>query len=585
MSWAINKFPDNCALLEIAGMLEFGAGDPFAAPLLIEEAVAKGLPYRPHSYQAAVATMCLLGQFERARRLLEGIAPQDGRHLHLHVAAAEQRWAAAESTFGSGTVSRNAVIDALAKKDFALVAYLTCRLFSSPTADAEDYILVADVARSLNGRGYIYLNELISKGRAAAFFCASHSLKAVEAFAESLIQECAFSDSAQLYLSLAYRDESPIGSGLMLRMALFFNATGAIQLSTLRRLRRDLGSRIWDLNLLNYADRVIALKCGEKIGPERRAGWLSSVRPPSVRPRIALCLSGQFRGYAEAWKRTRNVLDQHDVTVFIATWPRVGHGTGAQGSIDRLLPPFLVAGLPKELRSREIIENRYPSLYRLIVEDDSASDEMSLRAVYCTEHVALLDEDALEKRLAPHPGLMALNSFNQAKSYFALHESLAARAAHEEKVGMFDVTIICRPDRALEALSDCDLRAVSDRRVYRTDHFYAWAVGHQTGIMSSGVADDLRDIWPAIWDARSFACFRGASGRAAEWLMGEVLVGRGVAVQSLRGTRFSRPVANSLAPEEVLAALLQDVQGEGQDDLDRLFIGITEANVGFFYGR
>lgn len=581
LSKALNLYPDQCALPGMAGMLELENGDPFAGLLLIETSVARGLPFWPHIYSAAVTLMCFLGQFARAQRLVGVATPEQGASLLAQIRTAQERWIAGEARCPPGKVKQEALTAALAEGELPLASHLVRRLFASPDATSADYLLVSGAAAQLSARGFQEDGGLTTKGHAAAMLRPPVSPLAALRFADDLILRRSFGDAGALYLSLVDAADEQIDPSELLRMLLLCLAAGAIDIDAVRAARRRLGARIADAALLHYADNAIARFAGEPAGggarepaaTEDRAIRRAFTRRPLISPRIALCLSGQLRGYAKAWEQTRRALEHADVTVFVATWPRTGSGIGTQGGMDRVLPPGLYNRLPPELRSREIIEERYPSLYRLALAAGAAVDKAELSAFYETGHVLVLDEEAFEARCAPHPDLIVGNSLNQAKMYYAMHACLAARAAHEAAAGVFDVVIRNRPDRTLEVLSDRDLAAVHDRRVCRTDHFYGWAVGDQTGIMSSAVADEVEAIWPAIWNAKRFACFPGASGRAAEWLMGEVLVGRGVAVERLGGTRLSGLLSTTIEPMDVLVALLADIASGDQrsrDDLSML---------------
>lgn len=71
LSEAVGRFHDCAMHAEVAAMLEFFAGNPLQGAILVTEAVARGMPSRPHVINEATTVYCLAGRLPEAEGLIE----------------------------------------------------------------------------------------------------------------------------------------------------------------------------------------------------------------------------------------------------------------------------------------------------------------------------------------------------------------------------------------------------------------------------------------------------------------------------------------------------------------------------------
>jgi hypothetical protein len=163
------------------------------------------------------------------------------------------------------------------------------------------------------------------------------------------------------------------------------------------------------------------------------------MRPAHRKPRIALCLSGQLRGYLRTLDTWRGgLLRGAEVHTFVHTWTRVGRARPEPWRVS--LPfdgPAFVAEYRKQATGAgmEVMEARYPHLFLALRDTDRVS-AASLQAFYQTPHVVVEDDD--DPRFADWT--------NATK----MHYKIQAAAALAERSGIeVDLVVRIRPDRAM----------------------------------------------------------------------------------------------------------------------------------------
>lgn len=157
------------------------------------------------------------------------------------------------------------------------------------------------------------------------------------------------------------------------------------------------------------------------------------------RVKVALCVSGQMRGYGAALETWRQgLLGQAEFHIFVHTWSAIGRA-GAQPF--RKVLPFEGAAFRDAwrrigmLEGFETMQARYPALLAALA-DGSRVDAETLRAAYGAREVVVDDETRPE----------FAGFTNQDKMHFKIHAADAlARASGEA----FDLVLRLRPDLSL----------------------------------------------------------------------------------------------------------------------------------------
>jgi hypothetical protein len=154
------------------------------------------------------------------------------------------------------------------------------------------------------------------------------------------------------------------------------------------------------------------------------------------RPRIALCISGQLRGFRKAWATWRPLLAGVDATIFVSSWRRIGHGTPEP---FRYVLPFEGEAFSRAYKAvgaelgLEGLQARYPRLFAALDRSGTVA-ESDLAALYRTPHVMLDDET--------QPAFAAMS--NSEKMYHKIERCFQMASATGET---FDLVVRLRPDK------------------------------------------------------------------------------------------------------------------------------------------
>ena len=312
----------------------------------------------------------------------------------------------------------------------------------------------------------------------------------------------------------------------------------------------------------------------------------ASIDAPAIvsasRPlRVAICVSGQLRGFVQAVPTWENLhLERHDVSIYVDVWKTIGRNWERLWNFTRAHPELnLILVGPNGL---PFLRDRYPRFAAAAWAPGAESDEADaamVRGVFNTEFVRI-EDDAADELRGRHPLWKMPYKIERA-------HRLALEEGRE-----FDLMIRMRPDRAflpgpvpdwhaIHAYSR-DSRALfadvpftfTERQTWLGDQY---AVGTQavmdvystlhtetenyirTGGYPVDVPDHIRPHTNLFYQ-----CFyRGVIGRP----MPDVLF----------GPLLDRTM---LTPAEVLALVRQDIAGRSLDDLDTQMLAACEVAAG-----
>jgi len=213
---------------------------------------------------------------------------------------------------------------------------------------------------------------------------------------------------------------------------------------------RDLGSYKEDFLLLGRHQRRIAPSSASFEG-----------RPL----KIAICVSGQLRGYVQAFASWHLMgLAGHEITYFVHTWKGTGGGMPVPPKDERCFSPDFQQAYRTVWNAlgQEEMCRRYRNLFALWDDHGEQIDAARLKNFYGTEHVCIEDETS-----AP------FNIYTNAqKMYYKIKccHDMATASGQE-----FDLVIRIRPDFELTKEMVIDWPAVysasSSRRVLFCEHY------------------------------------------------------------------------------------------------------------------
>ena len=153
------------------------------------------------------------------------------------------------------------------------------------------------------------------------------------------------------------------------------------------------------------------------------------------KPKVAICVSGQLRGYKAAlhsWRRT--LLTQVDATFFVHSWHMIG---GADANPTRHVLPFKGRHFTDAYRKVALQEGygtlqaHYPALFKELNSHGEA-DEEELKSLYETDHVVLEDEE--------------IEKFSSFSNQDKMHYKIFSANNMVENSNDFDLIIRIRPD-------------------------------------------------------------------------------------------------------------------------------------------
>lgn len=158
--------------------------------------------------------------------------------------------------------------------------------------------------------------------------------------------------------------------------------------------------------------------------------------------RVAICISGQLRGFRQAWATWRPLLADINATVFVDSWTKIGRGTPEP---FRSVLPFEGAkfcSVYKKIGTEiglDELRVRYPHLF-IALDQGAFVNERELATLYRTPHVRL-DDDA-DARFAAFT--------NSEKMYYKVQRCFEMTQGTGEE---FDLIMRLRPDKPIRLVA------------------------------------------------------------------------------------------------------------------------------------
>lgn len=169
---------------------------------------------------------------------------------------------------------------------------------------------------------------------------------------------------------------------------------------------------------------------------KHKAPTMAQPRKVDRRLKIAVCVSGQLRGWKHAAHTWNQIgLADHDVTYIVHTWRDTGGGSPVPPKDERAFPKNFCKGFRtvwNQFGHNEML-SRYPAFFSLWPQNGAEADLEDLKRTYGTEHV-FIEDDSTE------PFRSMTNSEKMYYKIWACQESA-------EKIGIdFDLILRIRPD-------------------------------------------------------------------------------------------------------------------------------------------
>ena len=296
------------------------------------------------------------------------------------------------------------------------------------------------------------------------------------------------------------------------------------------------------------------------------------------KPSVALCLSGQMRGFEQASTSIKeHIIDRFDADVFVSTWDNRGITASVMRDLSRILPSKLAKTLPHRRLHRRFAEN-FPTLTRLIEDVASAPiTESSINKHYDACAINIVEERTFEKEFFDQGRVEFLENrkplLNQMKMYYQLDACNRLKLQQEAMTHKrYDIVIRLRPDLQLAGPIVPELETFGFD-VYCED-INIKGCGDQVCISSSENMDMLSTVWSRALRVTSgdinSAYNDGRLRIGAHWFLAEHMWSHGLSPRLNLKPRGSAMIDNPLNFPEVAKAMLQDISNFdalGEDDI------------------
>jgi len=368
-------------------------------------------------------------------------------------------------------------------------------------------------------------------------------------------------------------DEAPAASQLeLLRLSLakMPDAFNELIRAVRRRPVRDMGDE-------TSIDGFIEALAGRfRLPEEMNAPPLIRLR--DRRLRMALCISGQLRGYRQAWASWQSLgFAHHEVTTVVHCWSNIGRRQLDTPDYVRnrifdakLADAYAIAWY--RLNGLSGIKLRFPALVSLFEKAHPIEPE-ELHDAYNTKFVAVEDDQ--------HP---PFNSYsNPQKMFYKI--SAAHNLALTAKVD-FDLMIRIRPDRELRSHDGVDwtrLLFESERqRLLFVDGgsgygIGGFGIGDQIAIGTSSLMNEYAGIWQRAQSPEAREIFGTPPEMSGHGTLSHFVVRNGIRVEVVPDTYGHRLYdAEMLDTAYIAAALRQDIGPTPRDEIDSLMLQACE---------
>ena len=346
----------------------------------------------------------------------------------------------------------------------------------------------------------------------------------------------------------------------------------------LRRLRAaPVSSRLavpgtWPADATDVADRFRL--------PEDPPSAPAVIQHRSRPLNVALCVSGQLRGFRRATESWRNLsLDGHRVTTVVHTWQDVGQRFPDNSwQAARVFSGRLHDGLLQAagMIGFDHLIGRYPSLFGLFRQRCDVT-LAELQQHFFTEHVRIEDD-----ALPPFAGLS-----NPGKMYYKVEAALGLAL----DTGIpFDLVVRMRPDKVIDPGAGVDWDAILDASV-RDRAIYCDAglflnIGFGYSMGDQFAVGPLECMVPY---SRTWSVLNNPNRGAGNWLPQEptghsvfpyVVLRAGIRARALPGVGFGDLLSNEpVTAARALPLIEQDIGPNPRDAVDALLLAVCRDDA------
>ncbi|MEO9616150.1 hypothetical protein [Parasphingorhabdus sp.] len=293
------------------------------------------------------------------------------------------------------------------------------------------------------------------------------------------------------------------------------------------------------------------------------------------KPRVAICISGQLRGFRSTFPTWQPLLAAIDATIFVDTWKQIGRGTPEP---FRFVLPFEGKNFNREYKSigtnlgLDELRLRYPVFFQKFEQSGDIS-AAELSDFYGTPHVCVDEESDPE----------FCNLSNSEKMYVKTEKCFAMMQGSGEE---FDLVLRIRPDKPITAVAfdwaDM-LNAVQARPALYCEtalgvHYGALLMGDQFALGLPETSRIYAETYTRAKDLLDIGLYRMGDELAGHSSFAQVCWLHGIDVCKVPIKFAPFREAEKMSAEEIRLSLAEDSAGR-MDGYDQRLIAANSADL------
>jgi tetratricopeptide (TPR) repeat protein len=303
-----------------------------------------------------------------------------------------------------------------------------------------------------------------------------------------------------------------------------------------------------------------------------------NVKSAGRRLKIALCVSGQLRGFQLAKPTWCHLgLQAHDVTTIVHTWANIGRRFPDPSHCSRVFSGhFLTAYVEiSRLLDTKSLMARYPGFFAFF-KNSRPIDSLDLQSFYQTEHVVIEDDN--ESPYADYT-----NSMKMHYKIEAAHE-YACLLNHD-----YDLMIRIRPDKSIRGARAFDWESVSsisreERRLFcdmppTTSPPGYFEIGDQFAVGAPSPMAAYARAWSITRDADAGKLYGMPRGYRGHVNLATSTLHSGVMVDHFQFIDFGAELdPDRPTCREIFTLLQNDIEAREADATDRALLAAAELD-------
>jgi hypothetical protein len=272
---------------------------------------------------------------------------------------------------------------------------------------------------------------------------------------------------------------------------------------------------------------------------------------------IAICVSGQMRGFELALKSWETFFQGHEIKIFIHTWKNNGTTKKSFTKLDRIQPSYLRHSL--ESLNKSSLSNQDRLLYNTVLEEirpDKLVTEAKLKSIYGNNSSVVIEDEPEDFT-------------NHQKMYYKIFNAFDLTKNDKE----YDLYVRLRPDLVLDNIGPINLNEIYDKcsteKCLYSEYGYTYAYyGFGVDDKFSIASRDVMSIYSSVWE--NFKKDNALTLLNGHVSLAQVLVKNQIDVYSLADvlkTSFCDNTELTYKSVQLIRDLLENITTKDKDNL------------------